>query len=405
MKIAVIGAGAAGLLASGTAALQGNSVYLFEKNEKPGKKIYITGKGRCNVTNLCSPQDFLSNVVGGKKFLTGAIYSFTPEMLVELINQNGVATKVERGNRVFPLSDKSSDIIKALERYAVSAGARLIYEKVNKIVKNEDEFTVSTDCADYTFDKVILACGGVSYPLTGSTGDGYEFARRFGHTVTKLRPALAPVLLKQNVKGLEGLSLKNVNVSVTVAGKTFSEFGEMLFTANGVSGPVVLTLSSLINSYDLKTAKLSVDFKPALDEIKLDKRVLSDFEKFKNKQYKNSLSELMPQKLIDYFIEYTKIYPDKQVNSITKAERARIVDALKNMTFDVLGLDDIKRGIVTAGGVSTAEINPKTMESKLVSGLYFAGEMMDVDAFTGGFNLQIAFSTGYVAGKHAGGDL
>jgi len=405
MKVAVIGAGAAGMLAAGTAARQGAEVYLFEKNEKPGKKIYITGKGRCNVTNLCPPQDFLNNVVGGKKFLTSALYSFTPEMLVDLINEQGVPTKVERGNRVFPQSDKSSDIIKALERFVLSSGAKFVYERVDSVIKKGDGFTLKGEFLSYDFDKVILACGGMSYSLTGSTGDGYKFAKSFGHTVTQLRAGLSPILLKNNVKSLEGLSLRNVTATATAGGKSFTEFGEMLFTDKGVSGPIILTLSSLINALDLSRATVSVDFKPALDNATLDKRILSDFAKYKNKMLKNALNDLMPQKLIEYFIEYVGISPDKQVNAITKPERQAMVEALKGMKFEVDRIDDIKHAIITSGGVDLKQINPKTMESKIVPGLYFAGEMMDVDAFTGGFNLQIAFSTGYLAGKYAGGSL
>lgn len=404
MRIAVVGAGAAGLMAAATAA-KISDVVLYEKNQKVGKKIYITGKGRCNVTNMCEPSEFLENVVNGKKFMHGAIYAFPPQKTILFLENNGVETKVERGNRVFPQSDKSSDVIKALKRAIDREGIRVCFEQVLKIKREDNCFVVDTDISAEKFDKVILACGGVSYPATGSTGDGYRFARSFGHKIVTPRAALVPILLKNSVSALEGLSLKNVTATVFVSGKSFSEFGEMLFTDKGVSGPIILSLSSLINKFDLKSAKLSIDLKPALSHEKLDMRLLSDFEKYKNKQFKNALGDLLPAKLIDYFVGYTKINRNKPVNSITKAERKTIVESMKSLDFDIASLDKTELGIVTAGGVDLCEVNPKTMESKLVKGLYFAGEMLDVDAMTGGFNLQIAFATGYVAGLHAGEQL
>lgn len=401
MRIAVVGAGAAGLMAAVTAAKTAD-VVLYEKNEKVGKKIYITGKGRCNVTNMCEPSEFLENVVNGKKFMYGAIYAFPPQKTVEFLENNGVETKVERGNRVFPQSDKSSDVIKALKRAIDREGVRVRFENALKIRKEEGGFVVVTDISAEKFDRVVLACGGVSYPATGSTGDGYKFAKDFGHKIVPPRAALVPILLKDRVSALEGLSLKNVNATVSVSGKSFSEFGEMLFTDKGVSGPIILSLSSRVNKFDLTGAKLSIDLKPALSREKLDLRVLSDFDKYKNKQYKNALGDLLPTKLIDYFVGYTKIDGNKPVNSITKKERDIIVGSMKNFEFQITSLDKIELGIVTAGGVDLSEVNPKTMESKLIPGLYFAGEMLDVDAYTGGFNLQIAFATGYVAGLHAG---
>ncbi len=404
MRIAVVGAGAAGLMAAATAAKTAD-VVLYEKNQKVGKKIYITGKGRCNVTNMCEPSEFLENVVNGKKFMHGAIYAFPPQKTILFLENNGVETKVERGNRVFPQSDKSSDVIKALKRAIDREGVRVYFEQVLKIKREDDCFVVDTDISAEKFDKVILACGGVSYPATGSTGDGYRFARSFGHKIVTPRAALVPILLKNSVSALEGLSLKNVTATVFVSGKSFSEFGEMLFTDKGVSGPIILSLSSLINKFDLKSAKLSIDLKPALSHEKLDVRLLSDFEKYKNKQFKNALGDLLPAKLIDYFVGYMKINRNKPVNSITKAERKTIVESMKSLDFDIASLDKTELGIVTAGGVDLCEVNSKTMESKLIKGLYFAGEMLDVDAMTGGFNLQIAFATGYVAGLHAGEQL
>ncbi len=404
MKTAVVGAGPAGLIAAATAAA-GSDVTLFERNEKPGKKLYITGKGRCNVTNLCSPREFLEKVVRNPKFLYSAIYTFTPEDTVNLIETNGVKTKTERGNRVFPASDKASDVTKALVSNAMKAGVRFVYENVVSLSRKDGLFRLITSGAEYFFDKVILACGGVSYPSTGSNGDGFKLAESMGHTVTKLYPALVPVNFCEDVKSLQGLSLKNVKVTVSDGRKSESLFGEMLFTSRGASGPVVLSLSSLINRLDVKHVTFSIDLKPALDYDKLDKRVVSDFTKFKNKQFKNSLDEMLPKSLIPYIIDVSGINPDKPVNSVTKQEREKLVNLLKNLSFTVDSLGSIAEGIVTSGGVSVDEVNPKTMESKLVKGLYFAGEMLDVDALTGGFNIQIALSTGFAAGTSASKSL
>lgn len=404
MKTAVVGAGPAGLIAAATAATD-SDVTLFERNEKPGKKLYITGKGRCNVTNLCSPREFLEKVVRNPKFLYSAIYSFTPEDTVNLIETNGVKTKTERGNRVFPASDKASDVTKALVSNAMKAGVRFVYENVVSLSRKDELFRLVTSGAEYFFDKVILACGGVSYPSTGSNGDGFKLAESMGHTVTKLYPALVPVNFCEDVKSLQGLSLKNVKVTVSDGRKSESLFGEMLFTSRGASGPVVLSLSSLINRLDVKHVTFSIDLKPALDYDKLDKRVVSDFTKFKNKQFKNSLDEMLPKSLIPYIIDVSGINPDKPVNSVTKQEREILVNLLKNLSFTVDSLGSIAEGIVTSGGVSVDEVNPKTMESKLVKGLYFAGEMLDVDALTGGFNIQIALSTGFAAGTSASKSL
>lgn len=404
MKTAVVGAGPAGLIAAATAAA-GSDVTLFERNEKPGKKLYITGKGRCNVTNLCSPREFLEKVVRNPKFLYSAIYTFTPEDTVNLIETNGVKTKTERGNRVFPASDKASDVTKALVSNAMKAGVQFVYENVVSLSRKDGLFRLVTSGAEYFFDKVILACGGVSYPSTGSNGDGFKLAESMGHTVTKLYPALVPVNFCEDVKSLQGLSLKNVKVTVSDGRKSESLFGEMLFTSRGASGPVVLSLSSLINRLDVKHVTFSIDLKPALDYDKLDKRVVSDFTKFKNKQFKNSLDEMLPKSLIPYIIDVSGINPDKPVNSVTKQEREKLVNLLKNLSFTVDSLGSIAEGIVTSGGVSVDEVNPKTMESKLVKGLYFAGEMLDVDALTGGFNIQIALSTGFAAGTSASKSL
>ena len=347
----------------------------------------------------------MEKVVRNPKFLYSAIYTFTPEDTVNLIETNGVKTKTERGNRVFPASDKASDVTKALVSNAMKTGVQFVYENVVSLSRKDGLFRLITSGAEYFFDKVILACGGVSYPSTGSNGDGFKLAESMGHTVTKLYPALVPVNFCEDVKSLQGLSLKNVKVTVSDGRKSESLFGEMLFTSRGASGPVVLSLSSLINRLDVKHVTFSIDLKPALDYEKLDKRVVSDFTKFKNKQFKNSLDEMLPKSLIPYIIDVSGINPDKPVNSVTKQEREKLVNLLKNLSFTVDSLGSIAEGIVTSGGVSVDEVNPKTMESKLVKGLYFAGEMLDVDALTGGFNIQIALSTGFAAGTSASKSL
>lgn len=404
MYIAVIGAGPAGLLAAAEAAKAGANVTLFDKNEKAGKKLYITGKGRCNVTNMRPPGEFLEFVVRNRKFLYGAIYSFSPENTVELIEGNGVKTKVERGNRVFPQSDKASDITKALVKNAERYGVKFSYNsEISDVSKVNDMFFITSRSGKERFDKVIVACGGMSYPSTGSTGDGYAFAKKFGHKIVELRPALVGLTLKESVKALQGLSLRNVTATIDGGGVNESRFGEMLFTSSGVSGPIILSLSSFVNRVgNVKDMTLSIDLKPAMSAEELDKRVLSDFNKNINKRFKNSLDELLPKSLIPYIIGVTGISPEKPLNSVTKEDRAKIVDTLKNLKFGVAALGSLNEAVVTSGGVSVAEVNPKTMESKLVPGLYFAGEVLDVDALTGGFNIQIALSTGFVAGKSAG---
>ena len=387
------------MTAAVTAARNGCAVTVYEKNLKAGKKLYITGKGRCNVTNNCSAEEVLKNVVTNPKFLYGAMSKFGPRELMEFIECLGVPLKTERGNRVFPQSDKSSDIIRAFTRECERLKADVRYGvPVTSIEKKEGGgFNVNGGA----FDKVVFACGGVSYPLTGSTGDGFKFAAGLGHKIAPLRPALVPIILKEEyVARLQGLSLKNCGFSVYKGGKKiYSDFGELLFTDKGVSGPVVLSASSLINKIDLSDVYISLDLKPALDEKQLDARILRDFKETANKQFKNSLNALLPQSFIPVTVELSGIEPLKEVNSVTKEERAGLVRLLKDMRFRVKSLGNIEEGVVTSGGVSVDEINPRTMESKLVSGLYFAGEMIDADAFTGGFNLQIAFSTGYIAGQ------
>ena len=395
MKVIVIGAGPAGLMASAQASKSGAEVLLLDRNEKPGKKLYITGKGRCNVTNDCSPKDFLESVTTNRKFLYSAIFSFSPENTIELIENYGTKLKTERGNRVFPVSDKASDITKALTKHATDSGVTFASETVLSVEKNSETFTVKTDSAVYECDKVIICCGGLSYPTTGSTGDGYEFAKKLGHKIVRLRPALVPILLKEEVKSIEGLSLKNVRA--TILGEQL--FGEMLFTANGVSGPIILSLTSILGEKIKSGVTLSIDLKPALDDATLDKRVLGDFDKCKNKCVKNALGDLLPKSLIPYIIARWGVNEDRPINSISREERQKLVKIIKSLDFTIDKLDDIRHAIVTGGGVSTSEVNPKTMESKIVSGLYFAGEVLDVDALTGGFNIQIALSTGYLAGN------
>ncbi len=403
-KVAVIGAGAAGLTAAYFAAKNGNEVTVFEKNEKSGKKIYITGKGRCNVTHECTPDEFLTNVVSNPKFLTGAIYAFSPERCVKFFEDGGLPLKLERGNRYFPVSDKSSDVIKCLEKYCKSAGVSFNFnEQVKKITLLHSTIShIITVKGEYSFDKVVVCTGGLSYPATGSTGDGYNFAREAGHHIVQIKQGLCGLNLKGDYfKQMQGLTLKNVNLSVFFGNKKIKDFfGELLFTHFGISGPTVLSASSIINRLDLKQVKLSLDLKPALGDKALDKRLIRDFENYKNKTIANCLKELLPVALIGETLKRSGISVEQKVNGVTKAQRAAIISAVKNFEMNVASLRDFTEAIITAGGVDVKEINPKTMESKLVKGLYFCGEVLDLDAFTGGYNLQIAFSTGYAAGTN-----
>jgi len=402
-KIAIIGGGPAGMLAAGTAASNGKKVTLFEKNNKLGKKMFITGKGRCNITNNCEVEGLIENVAVNRSFLYGAFYTFTNEDIISLLSRYGVKTKVERGNRVFPESDKSSDVIKALEKFLVenNVDIRLNYE-INRIKqgKNGSFIIYDTMGRELNFDKVIIATGGKSYEQTGSTGDGYKFAKDLGHSIIKLRPALVPCEIKEEwVKELQGLSLKNIQLTSYLKDKKiFEEFGEMIFTHYGISGPIVLTMSNYINRFLGKDIKIKIDLKPALSEEKLESRLIRMFEEYSKKQFKNSLEDLLPKKLIPIIIKLSGIEEDKFVNQITKEERRRMVSILKGLELSFKGFRPLNEGIVTSGGVSTLEIDPSTMESKITKGLFFAGEIIDVDALTGGFNLQIAYSTGYLAG-------
>lgn len=403
-RVIVIGAGASGLVAAYFAAKRGNEVIVIEKNEKCGKKIYITGKGRCNITNDILPEDFLSNVVTNPKFLTGAVYSFPPQKLMRFLEDGGLRLKTERGGRVFPLSDKASDVTKCLENYCKNAGVCFHFnEQVQEICVLQSTMSdVITDKARYACDACIVCTGGLSYPGTGSTGDGYAFAKRLGHTVVPVTAALCGINLKDtDTATLQGLSLKNVSVSAKRGGKEVgSFFGEMLFTHFGISGPCVLSLSSLINRLPMSEIEICIDLKPALDAQTLDKRILRDFEKYKNKMLIHALDELLPKSLVPVVVARSGILPSTPVNSVTKAQRGHLLETIKCFTLRPSSLRGIQESIVTAGGVDVREIHPKTMESKLVKGLYFCGEVLDVDAFTGGYNLQIAFSTGYAAGNN-----
>lgn len=397
----IIGCGAAGLMAAGIASQNGEDVILFDKNEKTGKKLYITGKGRCNVTNDTTGDEFFSNIVSNPKFLMSAINAFSSADTINFLQNNGLNLIIERGNRVFPSSQKASDVIKTLTNFATSNGAKIKLNTGVKSVKYEDnKFIVNTSDGAYNTDKVLIATGGMSYPSTGSTGDGYTFAEGFGHTVVKPVPALVSIRVSEPyVKELQGLSLKNVEAKATENGKILaSEFGEMLFTDCGLSGPIILSLSSRICRKDFKNIKIVIDLKPALSEEVLDNRLLRDFSEVSNKQFKNSLNELLPKSLIPVIIKLSNISPDTKINQITREQRKNLVNLLKNLQFSVSGLGGFNEAIITSGGVSTKEINPKTMESKLQKGLFFAGEVIDIDALTGGFNIQLALSTGYLAG-------
>jgi len=406
-KVVIVGGGAAGMAAAIAAAGCGHEVSLYEKNEKLGKKVYITGKGRCNVTNNCDIETLMQNVVTNPRFLYSSFYGFTNQDIMDLLERNGCPLKTERGNRVFPVSDKSSDVISALSRQIRDLGAEVhLHEEVKELLIRDgrcEGILLAKGQKKVYADAVIVATGGLSYPSTGSTGDGYRFAKECGHTVTDLSPALVPFNVKEDVvRQLQGLSLRNIE-AVILDGKKelYREFGEMLFTHFGVSGPVLLSASSYVTKLIRKRPlTLSIDLKPALDEEQLDVRIRRDFEEFSNKQFKNALVHLFPSKLIPVMIERSGISPEKKVHEITRAERMALVDATKHFTVTLTGLRDFKEAIITQGGISVKEIQPGTMESKKVPGLYFAGEVLDLDAVTGGFNLQIAWSTGWAAGSH-----
>lgn len=408
--VVIVGGGPAGLFSAIFSSLRGKKTVICERNSFCGKKLNITGKGRCNITNNCDNQTFLSNVTKNSKFLYKAISSFSTSNLMDYFESIGVPLKTERGNRVFPVSDKAKDITNALVREAKKKDVNFIYERVKKIKKiidenNQELFLISFKDSKTTIisNSVIVCTGGVSYPLTGSTGDGYKFAKDFGHTIIPPIPSLVPLESSDTVcKVAMGLSLKNVGVKfVTKSGKIlFSDIGEMLFTHFGVSGPLVLSASAHLNNLKEQTT-LYIDFKPALDENTLDKRLLRIFSESQNKDFINCLDSLLPQKIIEHIVIRSGILPRKKVNSITKDERKSLVHVIKNFAINISSFRPIDEAIITSGGINVKEINPSTMESKIVKGLYFAGEIIDVDCYTGGFNLQVAFSTGYVAGNNA----
>lgn len=405
-KIVVVGGGAAGMAAAIGAAQSGHSVDLYEKNEKLGKKLYITGKGRCNVTNGCDTEELFGNVVTNGKFLYSAIYGFTNFDVMDMLEESGCHLKTERGQRVFPVSDKASDVIFALERKMKSLGVTIhLNEPVKELVLTDGTCTgviLEKSGKKVTADSVIVATGGLSYPTTGSTGDGYRFAKTAGHSVTELMPALVPfVCAEEDVRSLQGLSLRNIEVTVYHGKKVlWKEFGEMLFTHFGVSGPVVLSASSYGANVIRKTPLvMDIDLKPALSREQLDARILRDFDEAKNKQFKNALNHLFPAKLIPVMIERSGIDPEKKVNEVTAVERERLLSITKAFRVTLTGLRGFNEAIITQGGVAVKEVNPSTMESKKTPGLYFAGEVLDLDAVTGGFNLQIAWSTGMLAGR------
>lgn len=397
-KIVVIGGGAAGLLCAAKSAEKGNDVTIIEKMNRPGRKLMITGKGRCNVTNASFElDDLISNVPTNPRFLYSAFSNFMPYDTMALFEELGVPLKIERGNRVFPVSDKAVDIVDALVNFANDSGAKIIHgsAKAFELEENKIKAVVLEDKTKIECDKVCLCTGGKSYPLTGSTGDGYILAQSVGHTVTVLKPSLVPLVCSNSfISKLQGLSLKNIEVTLYENDKDiYRDFGEMIFTHYGVSGPVILSASSHIKSMGKKQYKIKIDLKPALDFHTLDKRICRDFEEFANKDFVNSLSKLLPNKLIPVIVSLSGIPASEKVNQITREQRLKLVELIKNFYVTVSDFRPIDEAIVTSGGVNVKEINPKTMQSKIIDNLYFAGEIIDVDAYTGGFNLQIAFST------------
>lgn len=404
-KVLIVGGGAAGMFAAIFAARNHNEVILYDGNEKLGKKLFITGKGRCNITNACDMDTLFDHVISNQKFLYSAFYGYNNYDVIDFFEELGVKTKIERGNRVFPVSDHSSDVINALSKELQKNGVivNLKTKVKNIIIEDGQAKGLCLDNGKKVYgEHVIIATGGLSYPTTGSTGDGYDFAKKAGHTITRLTPSLVPFKVKESfVKELQGLSLKNVKASIFEGKKQlYSDFGEMLFTHFGVSGPLMLSASSFAADKIKKNPlKLAIDLKPALSEEQLDMRLVREFETYKNKQFKNAVTSLFPSKLIPIMIDLSGIHPDKKVNEITKEERLSFVSLIKNLELTLTGLCDYNQAIITKGGVSVKEINPSTMESKLVKQLYFIGEVLDLDALTGGFNLQIAWSSAYAAGS------
>ena len=419
MKVVVIGGGPAGMMTAISATENGDKVVLIEKMSSLGRKLLITGKGRCNITSSLDMQDFIKNTPGNGKFLYSAFKNFTNLDIIKFLKEQGLEVKEERGNRIFPVTDKSKDVLECFIRKLKELKVEIVYDtKAEEILVQETTdnlkkvIGVRTNKGKIMADKVVLATGGKSYPLTGSTGDGYKIAKNLGHNVTPILPSLVPLEIfeVEKSKQMQGLSLKNVEIKVVDVenNKTiYQDFGEMIFTHFGVSGPIILSSSAHLVRYKnieqkLKNGKieLKIDFKPALSEEKLDNRILRDFQESKNKEFKNSLDKLLPKKLINSVIYESKINPEKRVNEITKQERKNLIKVLKSFKLTIKGFRPIDEAIITSGGIDVKDINPKTMESKIVKGLYFAGEIIDVDSYTGGFNLQIAYSTGHLAGSN-----
>ena len=411
-RVIVVGGGPAGMMSAITAAENGNEVTIIEKMPSFGKKLLITGKGRCNITSSLYMSEFIKNTPGNGKFLYSAFQNYTNKDIIEFLKKQGLEVKEERGNRIFPVTDKSIDVLncfkKRIDELKIQYKLNTRVEKI--LIRNNEVLAVRTDREIIQTDKIILATGGKSYPLTGSTGDGYKIAKDIGHTIVPIKPSLVPleVYEKESCKKLQGLSLRNVGIKIIDDDRkkiVYEDFGEMVFTHFGISGPMILSGSAHLVKYkDIdyllrnKYIRMSIDLKPALTEEQLDDRILRDFKEFKNKQFKHSLDKLLPQKMIPLIIELSKIDENKRVNEITKEERRNLVQLLKNFTITIKDFRPVEEAIITCGGINTKEINPKTMESKIIKGLYFAGEIIDVDAYTGGFNLQIAYSTGYTAG-------
>ena len=415
-NVIVIGGGPAGMMAAITAVEYGNNVTIIEKNSDFGKKLLITGKGRCNITSSLYMSEFIKNTPGNGQFLYSALQNYTNTDIIDFLKNQGLEVKEERGNRIFPVTDKSIDVLNCFKSKINELKIKKLFNtRVQKIlVQNGEVLGVRTDQEIIRVDKIILATGGKSYPLTGSTGDGYLIAQNIGHKVTEIRPSLVPLVIyeKNECKEMQGLSLRNVGIKIIDESKNkliYEDFGEMIFTHFGISGPTILSGSAHLVRYKEidnlmkeQKIKLQIDLKPALTEEQLDERILRDFKEFKNKQFKHALDKLLPQKMIPIVIEKTEINEEKRVNEITKEERRNLVKVLKKFELTIKDFRPVEEAIITSGGINIKEINPKTMESKLVKGLYFAGEIMDVDSYTGGFNLQIAYSTGYTAGMHVG---
>ncbi|MCE5285495.1 MAG: NAD(P)/FAD-dependent oxidoreductase [Pelosinus sp.] len=407
-KVIIIGAGAAGLMAAVSAAKAGARVTVLEKMPSIGKKLLITGKGRCNITNSGALENFMENMPGNGTFLYSAIHSFNNQDIIAFMNEHGVPTKLERGGRVFPVSDKAADVVKAFQKALSELKVEVLCQQTVKKITSTGETLEIVTAAEQRFaaDAIVLATGGSSYPGTGSSGDGYNLARELGHTIVPLKPSLVPLEVAEDwITDLQGLSLKNVTAAVSVNGvEVGSEFGEMLFTHFGVSGPIILSLSKKIAEAlqnKRSTVLLKINLKPALTREVLDKRLQRDFEKYSRKQVKNALNDLLPNKLIDTVMDLAFLDPEKPINQVTKEERSRLLEVITALTFTIVRTRPLSEAIVTAGGIHIKEINPKTMQSKLIQNLYFAGEVIDIDGYTGGYNLQAAFSTGFVAGKNA----